>query len=445
MRVVVVGAGEVGTLVAESLLPSHDVVMVDRDPDRVQAVTFSLDVLAVEGDGSLLSTLQEAEVGEADLFVAATSDEMANLVACGTAQTLGEAFRIARVDQAEYLYTWQRSNTAFGVDHVVCSDLLTAENIVRVLGLPAALDVDPFVSGLVQAAEFRIDEGSRLVDETVAEADRYETLTFAGLFREGETLIPEGTTVLRAGDRVVVIGSQTAVREFSLDVVPPETPAAGRDVVVAGGSGVGFHVARILSNQGFSPRLVERDERRARWLAEELPGVQVLNHEATDGEFLERQQLGDAYALVACLGSDDQNLLASILGERIGTERVVAVVDNRTYVSIFEEVGVDAVVNPRRITAEQTTRFSYETVAQRITMLEGNRAQVLGLKLDADSALVGEPLHEVAERVEASFVVGAIVRGDQLVTPRGDTVLEAGDQVVVFAETPSVSEVAALA
>ncbi|HKJ60185.1 MAG TPA: NAD-binding protein, partial [Halobacteriales archaeon] len=144
MRVIVIGAGEVGSSISASLAGAHDVVVVDVDGERVESLTYSHDVLAIEGDGTSLSTLEEAGVAEADMVIASTDDDETNLVACGTAKTLGDAFTIARVRNTNFLRTWRRSEGAFGVDFMVCTNLLTAEAIVRIAGLPAARDVDPF-------------------------------------------------------------------------------------------------------------------------------------------------------------------------------------------------------------------------------------------------------------------------------------------------------------
>lgn len=172
MEVVIIGAGEVGTSIAASLATSHDVVVIDVDPSRTEELKYEYDVLTVAGDGTTSETQSSADVPDADMVIACTDDDQTNLVACGTSKTLGDAFTIARVKNTEYLRTWEREPTAFGVDFMVCTDLKTAENIVRIIGLPAAIDVDSFAGGLVQMAEFELPEDSPVVGQTVAEADR---------------------------------------------------------------------------------------------------------------------------------------------------------------------------------------------------------------------------------------------------------------------------------
>ncbi|MFD1525343.1 Trk system potassium transporter TrkA, partial [Halolamina salina] len=220
MRVIIVGAGQVGESIAADLSDAHDVVIVERDPDRVEEINYSLDVLAVEGDGTSLTALEEANVADADMVIASTDDDETNIVVSSTVKALSDAFTIARVKNTEYLRTWQRSRTAFGVDFMVCTYLLAAESIVRVVGLPAARDADTFADGRVEMAEFDVGAESPISGQTVAEADTYDSLTFAALIRDEELLIPTGTTAIRADDRLVVIGTPRSVRQFAGDVAP---------------------------------------------------------------------------------------------------------------------------------------------------------------------------------------------------------------------------------
>jgi trk system potassium uptake protein TrkA len=445
MHVVIIGAGEVGTSIAESLDDTHDVVVIDIDAARADQLKYELDVMTLAGDGTSLSTLQEAGVVEADMVIASTDDDRTNLVACETAKTASDPFTIARVKSVEYLRTWEMTEEAFGVDFMVCTDLLTAENIVRVVGLPSAVDVDPFAGGRVQMAEFEIVESSPVAGQTVAEADRFESLTFAGIFRDDEMILPRGPTEIRASDRAVVIGSPESVQGFADDIAPEETPDEADEIVVIGGSEIGYHTARLLEARGLKPRLIEQNPERARYLAEELPKTLVMEHDATDTEFLAREHVDEADFVVAALDSDEKNLLVSILAKRLGTGRVVSIVDSRDYITVFEEVGIDVAINPRQVTAEEITRFTHEGVAENIAVLENDQAEVLELELSADSSLVGRPIREIAEEVDADMVIGAVTRNGENVTPRGDTVLRAGDHIIVFVETPFVGRMTSMA
>ena len=443
VRVIVIGAGLVGTSIAADLDDRHEVVVIERDPDRVERLTYSLDVLAVQGDGTALSTLEEAGIDRADMVIASTDVDETNIVACATVTAISDAFTVARVKNTEYLRTWQRSNTAFGVEFMVCTNLLTAEAVVRVVGLPAARDVDRFADGTIEMAELEVPPASPLADRTVREADRFSALTFAAIFRNGDVTIPRGDTVIRGEDRVLVIGSTGGVAEFAGAVSPAERGGDAEQVVIVGGSEVGYHVARLLEERGSRSRLIERDPDRARDLAERLPDTVVMENDATDLDFLEREHVGDADLLVAALDSDEKNLLVCLLAGQLGVERTLAVVDDTEYVDLFETVGVDVSVSPRELVAEEITRFTRDGGAENVALIESGQAEVLEVEIDAESALVGRPIREAVADLPDDLVVGAITRGDDYVVPRGDTVVEAGDHVVLFVGSETAETVTA--
>jgi len=441
VRIIIVGAGQVGSSIAADLADTHDIVVVDRDGDRVEDLTYSLDVLTVQGDGTSLSTLEEAGVGEADMVIASTDDDETNIVICATTRAVSDAFTVARVKNTEYLRTWERSERAFGIDFMVCTNLLAAESIVRVVGIPAARDVDSFADGRVQMAEFEIPSGSPVTDQTVAEADRFDDLTFAAILRDGEVELARGSSVLREHDRVVVIGDPEAVQEFATIIAPEERPGTAEEVVIVGGSEIGYHVARLLGERGFRPRLIERDPERARHLAEKLPDAVVMESDATDMGFLEREHVGDADFLVAALDSDEKNLLVSLLARRLGVDRTVAIIDTAEYVELFEAVGVDVGINPRNVVAEEITRFTRDGGAENVAIIESDRAEVLEIEVDEASILADRPIHESVIDLPDGVVIGAITRGENLIAPRGDTVIHPGDHVVVFLDACVADEV----
>jgi trk system potassium uptake protein TrkA len=438
VRVVIVGAGQVGSTIAESLADTHEVIVIDVDSERVDALTYSLDVLPVEGDGTAIETLTEAGVAEADMVIACTDDDETNIVCCGTVQTLSDAFTIARVRSTNFLATWERSEGALGVDLMVGTNYLTAESIVRVIGMPGARDVDTFADGLVQMAEFDVTEDSPIAGKTVAEADTFDSLTFAAIIREHEVIIPRGDTRLRDGDEAVVIGSTDSVGKFARAVDPSVQDVD--DVLVVGGSDIGRQTAELLCERGLKPRIIEPDPEHARALAEELPDTMVLNNDPTDREFLEREHIADVDVVITTLGNDDRNLLASLLAKRLGAEKAVAIVEDREYAALFEAVGVDIAVNPREAIAEEITRFTREQYAENVAMLEDDRAEVLEVEVEAGSVLADRPIRESIHDLPDGVVIGAISRGGALVIPRGDTVVEVGDHIVVFVETEIAEE-----
>ncbi|ADD04284.1 TrkA domain protein [Natrialba magadii ATCC 43099] len=440
MRVIVVGAGEVGRSIAANLESSHDVVVVDRDGETVEELTYALDVLAIQGDGTRLETLRQAGLDDAGLVIACTDDDESNVVICGAAKANGETFTIARVRRRTLLETWTGSEGAFGVDFMVCTDLLTAQTIFRISGLPAAQDVKMFAGGLVRMAEFEIGPNSPVAGQTVQEADQYDSLTFAALFREDRMIVATGDTRIRADDRIVVIGSPDSVTGFADDIVCTHDTDAD-EVVIVGASEVGFQTAREFEEHGFNPRLIEQDHDRARECAEALPNTMVMENDATDAEFLAREHVDEADIVVAALDGDEKNLLVSLLARRLGVDRTVAVIENLEYAELFETVGIDVAINPREVTAEEIIRFTRNDHTEKIAMVEHDRAEVIEIEVGPDSVLTGREIATATNDLPDGVVIGAISRGGRLVTPRGTTVVRPGDHVVAFVDSEVLDEV----
>lgn len=441
MRVVIVGAGEVGTAVAENLADDHKVVVIERDPAIVESVTYSLDVLVVQGDGTERAVQREAGVEAADLVIAATDVDEVNVVVCGTAATLSAAFTVARVKRLSLLEAWQATDDAYDVDFMVSTDLLTAETIVRLAGLPGAVDAEPFAGGLVRMAEVEIAAESPLAGQTVEEADRYDSMTVGAIFRDDNLLFAGGHDRLCPGDRVVVMGSPASIRSFAADVTGNGASPAS-EVVIVGGSSVGVETARLLEAEGYRPRLVERDPDRARELAETLSRTLVLEGDGTDRALMEAEHLCAADLLVTCLESDEKNLLVALLAKACGVERTVALAETPSYDDLFETVGVDVAIDPREEAAEEIVRFTREKRPENVAMLEHDRAEVLDRRLTADNPLVGRSVVDAVADLPETVVIGAITRSGDLVTPRGETVFEPGDHVVFFVASDAVDALA---
>lgn len=440
MKILIVGAGEVGSNIATSLSEDHNVVVVDIDPEKVEQLNYSVDVLAIEGDGSSLEILQQAGIEEADMLIASTNDDETNLVTCGTAKTVSETFTIARVRNKTFYQTWKQSEGAFGVDFMVSTNLLTADNIARVIGLPAAVDVSTFAGGLVQMAEFELSQENELVGQTVAEADRFESLTFAALARDGEIVIPDGDTFIEPGDRIIIIGEPAKIQAFSRTVSPPNISHESDEIVIVGGSDVGYNTARRLEEQDIESRLIEQDVERARELAETLQHTLVLNHDATDVEFLLREKIGEAGTFIAATDSDEKNLLVCLLAKNIGVQRTVAIVEDGQYASLFEAVGIDVAVNPREVTAEEIIRFTQERQIENLSLIEDRQAEVIELEIDENSILTNRPIKESITDLPSAVVIGAVTRDHEFIIPRGDTVIKSGDHIVLFVSTDTMTE-----
>ena len=439
MRMIIAGAGQVGTRVAAELDAAHDVVMVDVDADRLDGLSYDLDVLTVTGDSSAIPTLREAGIEDADILIASTDSDEINILTCATAKSLADVTTVARVKDVKYIDTWDQADDVFGVDLMVGTDLLTIAAAVGGTGLSAARNFDVFAGGTVQMADFEIDADSPIVGQTVSDADRFDSLTFAAILRDGTTVIPTGETRIQPGDGVVVMGRPESVHRFGTELASRETES--KNVLVIGGSDIGYQTARLLEDRGLRPHLTEADADRARELSERLSATTVRIKDPTDRDFLENEQMGDVDAVVAALEHDsEENLLAALRAKRKGAARSVAVVDHGEYVKLFEDAGVDVAVNPRRTTAAEIVEFARDQNTQNVALLENNQSEVIEIRIDTDSVLAGRPLSEAIGDLPEGVVVGAITRNGSFLMPRGDTVVQSGDHAVILADSDAVEE-----
>lgn len=443
MRIIIAGAGRVGRRVAAVLDDTHDVVLIDNDADRVDGLGYELDVLTVLGDASRIETLEEAGIAETDLLIASTDSDEINLLTCETAKALSDVTTVARVKSVKYIETWDRADDAFGVDFMVGTNLLTIGTAVGGTGLAAAKSFEVFAGGTVQLAEFELTAESSIAGQTVEEADRFEALTFAAIVRAGTTIIPAGSTRIEAGDRIIVVGTPESVHTFGGEF-SREDPAA-ENVLIVGGSDVGYHTARLLEERGLRPHLLEGDPDRARELSERLAKTTVRNTSPASRDFLEHEKIGEVDVVVAALDQHSEaNLLAALQANQMGVDRSVAIVDHGEHVDLFEQAGVDVAVNPRRATAEEIIEFARDQDTQNVALLEEGEVEVIEIRLSAGSAAAGRSIEEAAADFPEGVVIAAVTRAGSYLLPRGETVLEGGDHVVVLAESEVIDETMAL-
>ena len=442
MYVTVVGAGDVGTGIAARLADTHDIAVVDVDEDRLDTLASAHDVRTVCGDGRSLDTLEAAGLGDADVLVASTDRDGANVMICGAAKNTTDVRTVARVKRIDLYETCQEAEGAFGIDDMLCVNRLTARDVVRATTLPGALAVDTFADGRAEMAEFTIEADAPIANERVEEADRFASLTFAGIVRDGDVIVPDGDTVIEPGDRIVVIGSLLSISRFARTLAGWAALDSDTEIVVAGGGEVGVEVVRLLADRGYRTRIVEGDRERASVVAAALPETEVLEGDATSVGFLTNEGVGDAEVLVATLGDDETNYLVSILAKQFGVSHAVSIVEAAERVSLFEAAGIEVAARPRNILAGEIAGLVLETGADSVTLIENDCAEIVEVTIDADSVLAGELLREVAGDFPGGFVIGALVRGGTLTPPRGGTVVQTGDRVIAFVDSEIVDEVA---
>jgi trk system potassium uptake protein TrkA len=430
VRVFLIGAGQVGATIVEALHEEHEITVIDTEVSRLQAMTARFDVAVFEGDGTSRKDLAAAGAATADLVIACTSRDEANLVAGMFARREAEhATTVIRTSSTEYVDLWREGQ--LDVDFVVSSELETAHAISRTLGVPAARQTDVFAEGQVQLAEFDVDAGATaaVLDTRLRDAPMPQDSKIAAIIRGDDTILPGGDHDIRVGDRIVVIGSPTAIKDWST-LLWPEGGAV-RDVVIFGAGRVGTAIARVLLDQGLSVRIIEASKEQALRAAESLPKARVFGATGLDADFLERERIGQSQAGIFAMRDDAKNQYAASIARVHGIPFTIAIAHEAVSVGAFERAGIDVSINPRAVTAEEIVRFAHDPRTQQVAMLEGNRYEVLDVTTRDSSSYIGMTFRDMPVR---NSIIGAIVRNGTAVFPHGDDVLQAGDRVIVFTE-----------
>jgi trk system potassium uptake protein TrkA len=434
MRILVIGAGQVGTSVSAALQAAHEITIVDLDEALLGHLTNRYDVMTVAGNGTSRSVLLNAGIAKADLVIVATDRDEVNIVAALQAKTLTDARIVVRTSSAEYLDAWRRGELP--VDQMIAAENELAQAVVRAIGLPGALQTAMFADGHAEMVEFEVhaDAAENIVGRRIADIRIPDASVIASLIRGDSVTIPGGGDVVEEGDRVVLIASPEASREWSHRLARRGVHEV-REVVVAGGGDTGRAVAKVLTEQGLTARVIEIDPAAARRCAEEVEAAHVFCADATDPGFLDRENIGRADAIVCCTDSDERDLMIALVAKSLGVPVTIAVVGNPDLVPIFEQVGIDYALNQRLIVAEEIVRFTHDPRTRGFAMLENDRVEVLELEIRASSKLIGLPF---STRPLEGAIVGAIVRGNRVIFPRGDDSLQGGDSAIILAEASRV-------
>jgi trk system potassium uptake protein TrkA len=445
VRVIVVGAGEVGTHVADRLAKEqHDVVVVDTVADRLEYVQSRFDVAVVEGNGASPAVLKRAGIREAGLLLAVTSVDEVNLVCCMTAPTRGGLVKVARVSNPDfYAERTQFQPGMFGVDLLINPKREMALEAFRLLQSTAASDVAVFAGGAVQLLGLWVTEDAPIAGRSLAAIGATEhgrPLLTVAVERDGRTIIPSGSTEVRAGDHVYIIAAAPEIPRV-LELTGHRYEKVQR-VMLVGGSVETYYLGALLQQHGVSTVAIVEDRDRAQELAEQLDRTLVLNGDVTDVELLELEDVGGMDAFVALTDHDETNIIASLVAKHAGAKQVITLVNKSAYVPLARRIGLDAAVSPRLTAASAIMRYVRRGSVQRIATLQNNDAEVMSLSVTERAPVLGRTLAEL--EFPPGAIVGAIVRGTGVQVPTGRDSLRVGDQAIVFALPEAVEPVTRL-
>ncbi len=436
MRVIIIGAGEVGYHIAKFLGgEAVDVTVVDTDKDKLRRISESMDVAVVQGEGGSPEVLKEARADGADMLLAVTNSDEANMIAC----LIGKAVfniprKVARIRNPEYL----ANRTLLGPDNLDIDPAISPEQeagdaITRILEIPAVTDVVELEGGLLKVLGIKISAESPLAGTTLKHIlSTTEHRFLIGVVQRGtQVLIPSGKTRLQAGDIVHVpvareqLSRTLAAFGFSLE------PA--KKVMIAGGGRIGFYVAQALEklpDRTVQVKIVERDDARCKFLTDNLQRAVVLHGDGSDRELLVEENIRDMDVFCAISNNEELNIMASLLARNLGVPKVITVVNRTDYINLANGLGIHTVLSPRLITAGTVLRYVRRGDVLALTAIAENNAEIIEARVHAGSALDGKTLAKAG--LPPNSLVGAILRDDQVLVPSGQDTIQTGDKLLFF-------------
>ena len=447
MKIVIAGAGEVGSHLAKMLSnESNEITVIDMDNERLDSLRMSADVLTVEGNPSSIAVLREAGVQTADLFIAVNPSESqdVNIVSAMLAKRLGSKKATARINNEEYLsYENKYLFTEMGIDLMFYPEKIAAAEIMDLLKRTASSDSLEFARGKLHMSVFKLEEDSPLIGMNMVEFSQLaqeEGFKFrvVAISRKNETLIPRVDTKFKYHDLVFIISKREGM-DMLLKYVGKHNIEVD-SVMILGGSPTGEILAKQLSKQIQSIKLIEKNKEKCLDLSETLPdNVIVVNGDGRNSDLLLEESIKDYDAFVAVTNSTETNILACVAAKGFGVPRTIAEVENLEYIKLAESMGVDAVINKKLITASRIFKFTLSSKVRFIKYMSGTNAEVLEYIVAPEAKITKAALKDT--NFPKNAIIGGVIRGNESYIAVGDTQIEAYDRVAVFALPEAVKEV----
>ena len=440
MKIIIIGSGKVGFTLAKQLSgENHDLVLIDQRAEAMQVADNTLDILCLEGSGASIQILLEAGVRSADLVISVTGSDELNIVCCLIAKKLGARHTVARIRSPEYYREANLLKKEVGLNMIINPEYAAAQEISRLLRVPSAFSVETFARGLVELIGFPILESDGLAGLSLFEYNKRRSngVLMCAVIRGGEVYVPNGRFVPQVGDKAYVIGSQREIARFFHTL--------GRDgnriraITVLGGSKIATYLTWAVEKVGMKVRIVEQDPVKCLSLSEKLPDSMILQGDGTDSAVIDAEGLLDTDAFIALTNRDEENLLMAMTAQRHGVKKVIAKMSRPNYIEMMRESGVDSIISPKDITANQISAYvramarSEGSAVENLYKPLGGAIEAVEFTATATTRFLDTPLKDL--RLKPGMLVAAIAREGKIIIPDGSTSIRAGDKVIVMAKS----------
>ncbi len=438
MRVIIVGAGEVGFQLAKFLSAEDiDVVVVDKSKANLKHIAEELDVALTEGEGGSPSVLKNAGADEADILLAVTDMDETNMIACLVAKAMFQIPRnVARIRNLEY-FSNDVLLQSLGINPAISPEIEAAKAVIRLIEVPFAADVDDFEDGKVKIIGFRIPSDSQLIGKTFKALNLKKPKILIGAIQRGDrVIIPSGNDTLKKNDIIYL-----PVRMEELDLVCDSIGGISmhvKRVMILGGGRIGFYVAKTLEEQNLSVKVIEKDTERCKFLLKSLKKSVILNGDGSDQKLLQEENIQDMEVFAAISNNEELNIMASILAKSLGVKKVITIVNKTDYLPLANNLGIEAVLSPRLITASTILKYVRSDNILSLTAVAEGKAEIMEAEVKKGSMFAGKTLIEC--ELPKKTLIGAIIRGDEVIIPSGEDKILDNDKLIIFTHRESIKQ-----
>lgn len=442
MKIIIAGSGKVGlTLAKELLSEGYDITLIDSDPAVLQSSLESIDVMAYGGNCASMETLLGAGIKEADLLIAATATDEINMLCCMTAYAINRKIHtIARIRDPEYLRQAYAMKESFGLSLAFNPEKQAAAEIERLIKYPGFLKRDAFARGRAQIVELKLEEDSLLCEVPLSEMDgivKCKVLVCAVL-REGKAIVPDGSFVLKAGDKIFVTAPTDSLSDLlkNLGIVTHKI----KDVMIAGGGTVCYYLAKLLEKSKLNVRVIDKNYERCEKLSEILPKASIIHGDASNQQTLESVGICESDALISLTGNDELNMIISLYGNSCGVPLTVTGLNEFDNTVITDKLPLGSVISPHKLCCNTVVRYvraleKQSGAAVTVHAIADGQMEAIEFNVDKDTLNCGVPLKKI--KLRKNVLIACITRGDVTEIPSGDSTFNEGDAVVVVSSGES--------
>jgi trk system potassium uptake protein len=431
MKIVIYGANELACLIATKLFEDHDIIIIDDNPNSNSDNFEKLDLDYIQGSGSNINVLESIDIKSADIFIACTDNDEANIVACLTVTNMTKLKTVCFVSKKENvdslsLVRGSQYQKELMIDYVLWSEELMTQEIFRIITVPNAIDVENFANGKARLLEYRVVEGTKFLNKKIKDCSFPEETLIVGITRDDKLFIPNGDTEILLNDKVIFMGSS-----YSLDILANkffQEKTDVKQVTIIGGGNVGLMLAQNLEKVNVKIKIIEFDYKRCVELTEKLKDTLVINGDGANFELLEEERVGESDVVISVTNNDEKNLLCSLLAKQLGVKKVITRVSKNANATLFEKVGIDVAISENGAAIEDIENHLIKTDIEILATVERGQGKVLEIMVPFN--FKSDTLMNLNFPCKA--IIAIIQRRNRIIIPRGTTQVMPFDNLIIF-------------